>query len=141
MLEISKIAGLLLLSALKFFLAPSTTVYAGYSFLETLIITFSGGAIGFVLFFRFGTLISNFLQKFRKKKQRKRFSRSKRMLVKIKVKYGLWGLALLTPCLLGVPLGAFLASAYYAHDRRTIPAFLASLFLWSGFLTLLSLSV
>ena len=122
--EFSKIGGILLLSALKFLIAPSTAVYAGYNLWYAVLITFTGGAIGFVIFYKFGRIIQQALKKLFNKKEEKRISKKKRLLVKLKAKYGFYGLVILTPCLLGIPLGAILASVYYSSRKSTIPVFL-----------------
>lgn len=138
MVDAGKIAGLILFSSLKFFLAPSATVVAGYSFWETIFITCSGGVLGFLVFFKFGSYISAKIQSFFKSKREIGISKKSRRIVNLKNKYGLYGLAILTPCLLSIPLGAFIASAYYSKDKRTIPVFLGFIVIWSFILTLIS---
>tara|TARA_B100001109_G_C18862071_1_gene474576 strand:+ start:1835 stop:2272 length:438 start_codon:yes stop_codon:yes gene_type:complete len=135
MVELSKVFGLLLFSALKFFLAPSTTIISGYGFWETIIITISGGFIGFVLFFKFGEVLQKGFQKIVKPKARKKFSKRNKLIVRIKRSYGLWGLAILTPCLLGIPLGALLASAYYRSQKGALWIFFGFIVIWSFILT------
>lgn len=138
MLDAGKILGLILLSAFKFFLAPSTAVVAGYSFIEIIIITSSGGIMGFLLFFKFGKLAKRRIQLLFKHKQKVGISKKNRRVIKLKNKYGLYGLAILTPCLLSVPIGALVASRYFSKDKRTIPVFLGSIVIWSVLLTSLS---
>jgi hypothetical protein len=141
MLEVSKILGLLLFSALKFFLAPSTTVMAGYGFWSTVFITSSGGLTGFYLFFKFGEVLQKGFQRFVRTKSKKKFSKKNKMIVKLKRNYGLWGLAFFTPCLLGIPLGALLASAYYQKQKGALWIFFGFIVLWSFILTYFSLFV
>ena len=138
MAELAKVIGLIIASGLKFFLAPTATVLAGYSFIETICITISGGFLGFVLFFKFGTFIGKLLKKYFPSKEKPRFTRKNRFIVKIKSKYGLYGIALLTPCLFSIPLGAILASLFYSKDKRTIPMFTVSIVIWSLVLTSLT---
>jgi hypothetical protein len=141
MLEFSKLIGLLLFSALKFFLAPSTAIIAGYNFGQTILITATGGVTGFLLFFKFGEILQSGFRLVIKAKARKRFSKRNRLLVKLKSKYGLWGLALLTPCLLGIPLGAFLASAYYRKQKGVLWIFFVFIVFWSFILTYFSVFI
>jgi hypothetical protein len=141
--ELWQIAGLLFFSSIKFFLAPTTSVIAGYGFLSTVLITFFGAAIGFVIFFRFWQFIKLGIQKvFKpKKKKKKTFSRKNKLIVRAKTTYGLIGIAILTPCLLGIPLGAILASNYYPNNKKVIPVFLSSILIWSVTLTYVSLYI
>jgi len=141
MQEILEILSLLLVSATKFFLAPSIAIYLGYGFLKSVFITSAGGIIGFFIFFKFGIIIRKWFLKLFKKKKKAFFTKKTRLIVKVRAKYGLWGLAILTPCLLSVPIGAFLASRYYSKDKRTIPFFIGFIILWSILLSSISLSV
>lgn len=141
MLEFGKLIGLLLFSALKFFLAPSTAIIAGYTFWETILLTTTGGLVGFLLFFKFGEILQSGFSLVIKTKARKRFSKRNRLVVKLKSKYGLWGLALLTPCLLGIPLGAFLASAYYRKQKGVLWIFSLLIVIWSFILTYFSVFI
>ena len=139
MTEILKIVGLAVFSGLKFFLAPASTVLAGYNLLETIVITSIGGIIGFLLFLKFGMLIHKAFMTFFKRKEKKLFSKKSRMIVNFKNKYGFWGLAIFTPILFGIPLGSILASTFFGHQKRTIPVFIAFIILWSGILSYYSI--
>jgi hypothetical protein len=141
MIEISKIAGLMLFSALKFFLAPSTTVIAGYGFWATIAITVSGGLVGFYIFFRFGELIQKGYQSLFRRKPKRKFNKKNKLIVKAKRSYGLWGLALLTPCLLGIPLGAILASAYYKNQKGALWVFFSFIVIWAFILTYITIYI
>lgn len=141
MQNITQALGILLLSATKFFLAPSTAVYLGYSLLNSIFLTTLGGIIGFFLFFKFGIAIRKSFQLIIKPKKKKMFSRTNRIIVKVRSNYGLWGLAVLTPCLLSIPIGAFLASRYYPKDKRMPFAFCSLILLWSILLSSLSVGI
>ena len=126
----------MLLSGIKFFFSPSTTYLSGYSFIETLGITISGGVIGILIFFYFGEFLKYLFSGIRfSKKEKKTFTKSTRRIVSIKSKYGLIGLAILTPVLLSIPLGSLLAAKYFDHDKRTLPFLILSVVLWSLLLT------
>lgn len=131
MQELLEIGGLLLLSATKFLFVPPLSAYLGYSFLQSVLISISGGMIGFFAFFYFGAFIKKVVNRYYKPKKTSPFSRINRIIVKVKSKYGLWGLAILSPCLLSIPLGSILASLYYADDKKTLPMFIGSIVIWS----------
>ena len=142
--EIWQIAGLLFFSSIKFFLAPTAAVIAGYGFVSTVAITFGGASIGFIIFYRFWAFIKRVIAsvfKPKKKKKKKTFSKKNKLIVRAKVTYGLIGIALLTPCLIGIPLGAILASNYYPKNSKAIPVFLTSILIWSISLTYISLYI
>ena len=140
MTEIIKIIGLIAFASVKFFLAPPATILAGYSFFETLAITISGGIIGVFIFFYFGEFIKGLFSKYWKRNKKKKiFTKSSRRMANIKVKYGLIGLAFLTPCLFSIPIGCFIAARYFDHDKKTIPYLILSVLFWSITLTSASL--
>lgn len=135
MLEFSKIIGLLVFSTLKFFFAPSGALLAGYSFLETVTIHIVGGFSGFLLFFFAGKFIVLWWRKVYKPKNKKLFNKRNRLIVKVKTKYGLLGIAVLTPLILSIPVGAILASYYFPRAHKTLPIFFLCLVIWSFILT------
>lgn len=135
MTEFAEVALLIIASGLKFFITPTAAILQGYSFLETICITIFGGSLGFFVFLKFGTVIKVLFRKWFPFKPKPQFTKRNRFIIRIKTKYGLYGIALLTPCLLSIPLGAILASLFYSKDKRTIPVFIGSIVIWSLILT------
>lgn len=136
MTDIFQLLGFLLLSALKFFLAPAAVILAGYDLWETILITSIGGITGFLLFYRFGHLFhKKYVQLFPPKNKRV-FSPRRRKMVKYKNKYGFWGLAFLTPILFGIPLGSLIAAGFFHERTKTIVVFVSSIIVWSTLLSL-----
>jgi hypothetical protein len=68
-----------------------------------------------------------------------RFTRSNKMIVRIRRKYGMVGIIVLTPIILSIPVGAFLGTKYFHHNYNFIPSMLLSIFLW-GIVSLLLFS-
>jgi hypothetical protein len=66
-----------------------------------------------------------------RKKARKVFSRANRRLVKIKSTYGLYGIVVLSPVILSIPLGAFLTVKYYGIRKSNILLLIAGQIFWS----------
>jgi hypothetical protein len=107
------------------------------SFAETLIYTNIGGILG--------TLISVYLSEFLLKiwreywpwklkhgrKQKRIFTKRNRWFVKIKTKYGLFGIVVLSPVLLSIPLGSFLTVKYYGMKKTNVLWLIAGQVLWS----------
>jgi len=126
--EIWKVVTLIALSGIKFFFALPAVVLAGYGPLETIFITSTGGLISFFLFFYFGRWIKD---TFFSKKDRKKFSKKNRLIIKVKNAYGLWGIAIITPSILGIPIGAILAAAFFGKGKQTIVIFVFWILFWS----------
>lgn len=121
-----EVVGLLFFSATKFFLSPSACVLLGYSFVASAVISAIGGCIGFTTFFTFGLFIRKQYQRlFPPKRNKPVFTRRNKFLVHVKKRWGFWGLAVLCPFVLGMPVAGIIASMYYANNRKIIPVFCA----------------
>ena len=147
---------LLIFIAVKFgFSFPFIALKYDFSFSQTVILTSVGGILG-VLFFALITAIfsklwdryyvgSKFEERvdkaYRKiiperKKKKKVFTRRNKMVIKMRNKYGLIGLVLLTPSLLSIPLGTFITLRYYPKYLKSILFLCAAVILWSVIFTL-----
>jgi len=146
--EIIAIISLAAFSGLKFFLAVPATVLAGYSFLNSVLITSIGGIAGFFLFFYIGEMkfirlyfgklmdwIFKLLGIERVEKEKKKFNKINRFIVKVRGRFGIMGLTFLTPCVFSIPLGSLLAARYYDKSPVTIPYMILSIIFWSFALT------
>tara|TARA_B110000444_G_C18845694_1_gene601826 strand:+ start:3493 stop:3921 length:429 start_codon:yes stop_codon:yes gene_type:complete len=134
-----EIINVFLLSAVKFFGAPALAHYMyDFPYIETLIITTLGGIFGVFIFFYFGARIVQFFPNFFKPmpKNRKIFTKKNKLYVRLIKKYGLIGLALFSPVLISIPVGAFLAARFFSHQSFIALSFLCfSVLLWSIVLT------
>jgi len=118
----------ILFSSFKFAATfPLVIIQFEFSFLETILWTNVGGILG-VYFFAFlsGKLLSWWKRTFRRSNKnilsdeqqvKKIFTRRNRRIVRIKQKYGLTGIALITPFLLSIPVGVFLVVRYYRTSK------------------------
>ncbi len=130
-------AGTKFAMALGYMLLPTTN----YSYLEMVATLISGGTTGVVFFYYFTNWVNIQLNKlFKSKKKKKIFTKGTRRFLTIKNKYGLIGIAALTPILLSVPLGCFLASRFYAGKKYTLPVMIAGIIFWAFVLPLIRLS-
>ncbi len=68
-------------------------------------------------------------------KKKRIFTKRNRRIVKLKVKYGLLGVALLTPILLSIPIGTFVATKIINNKKKIILYMSISVLLWSVLLT------
>lgn len=112
------------------------------TFMETILYTNIGGLIGIIvsLFFSKGLIyfwnkLSSQKPKTRKK-QKRTFTKFNRRLVLLKSKYGMPGIAILTPVLLSIPLGTFLTAKYYRHKKSNYLLLFLSQVVWSFIYTI-----
>ncbi len=73
-------------------------------------------------------------------RKKKKFNRRNRTIVKVKARYGLVGISLLTPIAFGLPLGVFLAVRYYGNKLRTGVVLSLGVVLWSFIYALIALT-
>lgn len=142
MVEFAALISLFLLSSVKFLFAPSTILYAGYSPLETIVISVSGAWFGLIVFYYLGDVIIKriaIIQRRQKAhehaKPKRNFTWRNKFIVKFKTRFGILGLA----SILGfasIPLTAFLAVKYFKDQRFTLPYLMLSSLIWGVALTL-----
>ncbi len=139
--KIVEIVILLLLSSVKFALAVGYMLFnKGFGYFETVIILMVGGSIGVVAFYFFGEWIMLKWNTFRRSSNPpKKFTKTNRLIVKVRKKYGLIGLALLTPVLLSIPVGCIIAARYYRFSYKVLLTLLGAVVFWSFVLPLISL--
>jgi hypothetical protein len=111
-----------------------------FGFAETVLWTNVGGLAG-IYFFAFLSrkLIAWWKKMFRKSKWyiqkdqrvKKVFTRKNRRIVRIKQKYGLFGIALITPLLLSIPVGVFLVVRYYKSSSTKFIYLITANIFWS----------
>ncbi len=107
------------------------------SFAKTLFYTNIGGIVGAVVFVFFSDLLIKAYTRYWpaswkfKKKVRTVFTKRNRRLVKIKTKYGLFGIVILSPLILSIPVGSFLMVKYYGTHKSNILWLIAGQIFWS----------
>lgn len=62
------------------------------------------------------------------------FTKANRRIIRIKTRFGLTGIAILTPILLSMPLGAFLGERFFKKKGKVIVYISISTVLWSNIL-------
>jgi len=156
-LKLFKILQILLLSGIKFFFAPLISVGYGYNYFQTILITSVGGILGILFFFYLSKWLIRQYNKFcpiifagftgksvneakrilkcESESNKKIFTQKSRNIIKLRRKYGYFGIIILTPILLSIPIGAFLAQRYYSKRRSTLLYMSLSIALWSFFIS------
>lgn len=148
---ILKQLSILLISAVKFLVAAPASYLFGYSYIQTILNTTIGGWIGVLFFYYAGRYIflhfpfwKRRVRKFYHKlsgiplhtshtitEPKRAFTRRNRFIVMIRSRFGFPGLIILTPVLLSIPLGTFLAVRYYSKRRGLLAWLSLSVMVWS----------
>jgi hypothetical protein len=132
-----EIVSILLTSMVKFALSPLLSLKLGYGLVETIIITGIGGCLGVTFFFLSSGWILEHIEGRRtravregRRKAPRSFTRTNKMIVKVKRRQGLNGLAAITPVLISIPVGTIIAAKYFRHDPRALPVLFSSVLIW-----------
>ena len=123
-----KAVTIILLTMLKFIFGPTLGYAGGFSLLSTILITITGMMSSVLLFTFLGKLLREKLL-VKLFARRKKFTRRNRQFVVIWKKYGLPGVAFLTPLLL-TPIGGTILLASFGSSKREI---IISMFLSAAF--------
>lgn len=150
-----KILIVFVFSSIKFLFAPALSFGMGLNFIQTWLSTTAGGIMGvFVFFFLsrwFLHLYSMYFSYYThllkvkiygflnlstpKFIPARRFTRRNRFIIKLVRKYGLVGIVTLTPVLLSIPVGTFIATRYYSSNRYLLVYLSGSVLFWSLFMS------
>lgn len=135
-----EIVSVFLMSSVKFVFGgvPLALVY-GFSFFKAVTVTSLGGFTGAAFFvFMSDKLIAFFKKRKAQKKetatesnQKKIFTRKNKIIVIVKKRFGLLGIAVLTPLLFSIPIGCFLAVRYFKDKQRIIIYMFGSILFWA----------
>jgi hypothetical protein len=149
-----KYINVMVLAGLKFFWTTPYAFLLRLNKVETFVMIELGGILGFLFFYYFFSFVlqrikllwpliffitppifkmqfEQWLDGYRyRRKTANKFTRMNKMIVKTRRRFGMWGIVILTPFLLSIPLGALLGTKYFHHSRSFIPRTLLSIFLW-----------
>lgn len=118
--DILKIVSVFLLSSVKFGIGGvPAAVFANFPFFKAMLITITGGMTGVVVFTYLSDWINNRIKKAIHKKPKKKFTITNKIIVYVKKYFGLVGLSIITPLVLSIPLGVFIAVKFY-HDKNKV---------------------
>lgn len=151
---ILKLLSVFLIASIKYFWATPYSFGMKLNEWETIFFIEAGGILGFLFFYYFfGFLfkelkllwpfVYNFTpilfkvrfemwvkrQRFRRFNARK-FTRKNKMILQLRKRYGMWGVVILSPIILSIPLGALLGNKYFRHNHHFIPYMIISIVLW-----------
>lgn len=151
---ILKLLHVYLLATIKYFVTFPYSLLIGLNFTQTIIVVTIGGISGFFFFFYLsGYLIRLFhvykhflLSGLRSlfhidlrqlfsgqgtKSPKRRVTRKTRLLVNLRKRYGFWGIIIMTPSLLSIPIGAFLLKKYYPRRKNAATYMTISILGWA----------
>ncbi len=104
---------------------PAVIGIYGSNYVMALISSCTGAILGTVVFTYLSAGILKWWAKlkerwFPSKKPKKNFTKSNRRVINIKRRFGLLGIAIITPVILSIPIGAFLAERFFKDKKKII---------------------
>jgi uncharacterized membrane protein len=126
MMNFAKYLSVIAISMLKFAGGPLTGLATKLSWIETVLCS----VIGMMLTVSLVVFSGEFFGRIFRKKKSKKFTKMARIAVKIRQRFGLAGIAFLTPILFTPPLGAALSIAFRYNKKAIFIQMLISAVGW-----------
>lgn len=149
-----KVLSVFLVASIKYFWATPYSFGMKLNEWETLFFMETGGILGFLFYYYFfGFLFKELkllwpivyhftpvlfkvrFEMWRKRRRTnritaKKFTKRNKIIVRTRRRYGMWGLVILSPVILSIPVGALLGNKYFRHNHHFIPYMILSIVLW-----------
>jgi len=133
-------------SMIKFLFTPFGGPKAGLSFIETYVVCVAGALLSAAIFYFSSEFFLIRAHKKRKEliqksietgiplKQKKKFTKTNKLIVRIKHKLGIIGVAFYAPLFLSIPIGTIITAKFYGKEKRTFPLIILGIFV-NGIIT------
>ncbi|MEZ4685189.1 MAG: hypothetical protein R3B47_03735 [Bacteroidia bacterium] len=128
-LKLGKYALIFITSVFKYLLGVAMTFPAKFSFLELLLTAGLGGCVGIMLFTFFGSKIIRLIELHLRRNKTLPF-KVRRRIVKVWRRFGIVGVAVLTP-FLSPPIAVAIALSFHTKPRKTVIWLCGSVIAWS----------
>lgn len=113
---------------------PTAVIVFKYNFLKVFFVSCAGGITGNIIFTYLSAGIIKWMHDYRLRKdkdhKKKIFSKSTRRFIRIKNRFGLVGIAFVTP-IISQPIGAFFAEKFFKDKKKVIIYLSVSVVFWS----------
>lgn len=145
-MDFGKYSAFFLLSMIKFLFTPFGGPLAKLTFFETYFSCVAGAVISAAIFYFMSEL---FMKRAHNKRvqirldalkngivlpQKKKFTKMNKFVVRMKMKFGIFGIAMYAPLFLSVPVGSIITAKFYGKEKRTFPIIIFGMFA-NGFIT------
>ncbi|MCK5783033.1 MAG: hypothetical protein KAH06_01185 [Desulfobacterales bacterium] len=116
---ILKVLTIMMFSTWKTYVGPALSYAYGFSYIEMITYNLGASLFSSFVFLRYSRAINKTISAVFPPKKKKRFNPRYRKYIRFWNKYGFYGTMFLTPVLVGIPVGAFLA-VRFGTGKRTI---------------------
>jgi len=129
-----------LFASVKFLFAPfSALAIEGNTWQLTYLFVCSGGILGVTFFYYSASFLMERAAKKRLKSTvvKKKFTKVNKAIIKVKHTVGIYGLALLAPLIISIPVGTIISAKFFHHKRSAIFILYGGVLVVGAFLTTL----
>jgi hypothetical protein len=114
---------------------PSAAALFNFDFWKVVGTTCSGGVMGAIVFTNISAALMKWwhnakMKWFRNHRHPKVFTKGNRRIIRMKKRFGIWGIALITPLGLSMPVGTFVAERFYKDKKKVILVFSIAAIFW-----------
>lgn len=111
---------------------PSAVIVFKYHFVKVMLVSCAGGIAGNVIFTYLSASILKWVHNYRERHniRKKSFTKTTRLMIRIKQRFGLAGIAFITP-IISQPIGAFFAEKFFKDKKKVILYLSASVVFWA----------
>lgn len=131
---ILKAATIVLMSLMKFTFVPFVAMGFGFSWIEIFLYTALGGIIGLAVFVNFSKFLNILWKRIFPPKKEINHQKARKYIFYWR-KYGLLGVSFLSPILITIPVGTFLAIRFGTPQKRLYTSMSLSIIFWSAALS------
>lgn len=147
-----KVLNVILFAGVKFFYTPIYAFAIGLDYWSAYFALVTGGILSYFVFYFATDIFLVYVRHFKpvvikvtphstrlhyrnwkekrsiKRSNRNKFTWLNRFIVKIRVKWGMWGIILSGPLLISIPVAAFLLRKYFGHQQKVaLPAMIIAI--------------
>jgi hypothetical protein len=118
---------------------PTAVTLFKFNYFKAVITSCAGAIFSTVVFTYLSDVILKWWDKLKNRfitntGPKKKFTKTNRLIIRIKHRFGLAGIAALAPFIISIPLGTFLGERFYKDKKKVILYISVSTFLWSNIL-------
>lgn len=127
------LSSVFIVATFKFMFSPFPGPHIGLRFYETFLAAFSGGCFSSAIFYFASDFFMEWSHKRKVNKEnflieqgfevprKKKFTKTNRMVIKLKMSFGKYGICFWAPFFFSVPIGSVIAAKFYGKLKETYP--------------------
>lgn len=141
------------IATVKFMFSTFPGPHIGLHYYETFIAAFLGGTVSSAIFYFGSDLLMEWSHKRKVEKERllleqgivvphkKKFTKTNRLIIRLKMKLGMYGICFWAPFFFSVPLGSIVVAKFYGKLGKTFPLIVLGMAINAAFTTFLAYAV